>query len=137
MRLRCAPPTSCPPESRRSVASPADLTSLTCAFLPRACFPGRRYTTELPDGLQPMVSGEDVPQGLLPVPVVTFDDLRARREDQPWCEVLPDQRGAGQRTRGNEEWAPPRRQIIFTIHPRTMSKRKAIAQQNHRCAGCG
>ena len=92
----------------------------------------------LREGLQPMVTeAEGVPQGLLPMPVVSFDDLRQRDEDQAWCEVPPGNRRAVPRTRGNDEWAPPRRQIIFTIHPRTLSKRAAIAKQNHRCAGCG
>ncbi|XP_006002416.1 run domain Beclin-1-interacting and cysteine-rich domain-containing protein isoform X2 [Latimeria chalumnae] len=40
------------------------------------------------------------------------------------------------RVRGNLEWAPPRPQIIFNIHP--SPKRKVIvAKQNYRCAGCG
>ncbi|XP_035772509.1 run domain Beclin-1-interacting and cysteine-rich domain-containing protein-like, partial [Neolamprologus brichardi] len=40
------------------------------------------------------------------------------------------------RVRGNLEWAPPRPQIIFNIHP--APKRKIIvAKQNYRCAGCG
>lgn len=40
------------------------------------------------------------------------------------------------RIRGNLEWAPPRAQIIFSIHP--PPKRKVVmARQNYRCAGCG
>ncbi|CAB1324713.1 unnamed protein product [Coregonus sp. 'balchen'] len=40
------------------------------------------------------------------------------------------------RVRGNLEWAPPRPQIIFNIHP--APKRKiVVAKQNYRCAGCG
>ncbi|XP_071838386.1 run domain Beclin-1-interacting and cysteine-rich domain-containing protein-like isoform X3 [Apostichopus japonicus] len=40
------------------------------------------------------------------------------------------------RLRGNMEWAPPRAQLIFNIHP--IPKRKLIiAKQNYRCAGCG
>ncbi|XP_069105114.1 run domain Beclin-1-interacting and cysteine-rich domain-containing protein-like [Argopecten irradians] len=40
------------------------------------------------------------------------------------------------RLRGNLEWAPPRPQIIFNIHP--APKRSTImAKQNYMCAGCG
>lgn len=37
--------------------------------------------------------------------------------------------------RGDEEWAPPRPQIIFDI-PKANFRRNMI-QQNYRCAGCG
>ncbi|KAK7889361.1 hypothetical protein WMY93_024921 [Mugilogobius chulae] len=40
------------------------------------------------------------------------------------------------RVRGNLEWAPPRPQIIFNIHP-TPKRKIVIAKQNYRCAGCG
>lgn len=38
--------------------------------------------------------------------------------------------------RGNNEWAPPRPQIIFNIHEET-SFRKLMQRQNYLCAGCG
>ena len=42
----------------------------------------------------------------------------------------------GVRIRGNQEWAPPRAQIIF--RPPIKQKLKiAMAKQNSRCAGCG
>ncbi|ESO98856.1 hypothetical protein LOTGIDRAFT_114026, partial [Lottia gigantea] len=40
------------------------------------------------------------------------------------------------RLRGNLEWAPPRAQIIFNIHP-TPKRNVILAKQNYRCAGCG
>lgn len=40
------------------------------------------------------------------------------------------------RMRGNDEWAPPRAQIIFNIHEET-NFRKLMQRQNYRCAGCG
>ncbi|XP_062987835.1 run domain Beclin-1-interacting and cysteine-rich domain-containing protein isoform X2 [Elgaria multicarinata webbii] len=40
------------------------------------------------------------------------------------------------RVRGNLEWAPPRPQIIFNIHP-APTRKVAVAKQNFRCAGCG
>lgn len=43
---------------------------------------------------------------------------------------------AGVRMRGNDEWAPPRAQIIFNIHQETSFK-KSMQKQNYRCAGCG
>lgn len=40
------------------------------------------------------------------------------------------------RIRGNDEWAPPRPQIIFNI-PEETNFRKLMQRQNYRCAGCG
>lgn len=42
----------------------------------------------------------------------------------------------GVRMRGNDEWAPPRAQIIFNIH-QEINFRKSMQKQNYRCAGCG
>ena len=42
--------------------------------------------------------------------------------------------------RGNLEWAPPRRQIIFVVNVparNSTAKKAAIMKQNNRCAGCG
>jgi hypothetical protein len=41
------------------------------------------------------------------------------------------------RMRGDEEWAPPRRQIVFHLPPKKESKTVAITNQHNRCAGCG
>ncbi|XP_014681282.1 PREDICTED: run domain Beclin-1 interacting and cysteine-rich containing protein-like [Priapulus caudatus] len=77
--------------------------------------------------LEWLVSERDAPQTLLPLP-------------QSW-PVSPDDGETTEnqkrvRMRGNLEWAPPRAQIIFSIHP--SPKRKVImAKQNYRCAGCG
>lgn len=38
--------------------------------------------------------------------------------------------------RGSKDWAPPRQQIIFTVHP-TPDRRKQCLNQLNRCAGCG
>lgn len=40
------------------------------------------------------------------------------------------------RMRGNDEWAPPRAQIIFNVHEET-NFRKLMQRQIYRCAGCG
>ncbi|XP_023364721.1 protein RUBCNL-like [Otolemur garnettii] len=40
------------------------------------------------------------------------------------------------RIRGSEEWAPPRFQIIFNIHP-PLKRDAVVAAQNFFCAGCG
>lgn len=40
------------------------------------------------------------------------------------------------RMRGNDEWAPPRAQIIFNVHE-NVNFRKTMQRQNYRCAGCG
>lgn len=44
------------------------------------------------------------------------------------------------RLRGNFEWAPPRKQIVFVVQvpPRKSTAKKAlIMKQNSRCSGCG
>lgn len=38
--------------------------------------------------------------------------------------------------RGSKDWAPPRQQIIFTVHPSPDRRRQCLKQLN-RCAGCG
>lgn len=38
--------------------------------------------------------------------------------------------------RGSKDWAPPRQQIIFTVHP-TPDRRRQCQKQLNRCAGCG
>lgn len=55
--------------------------------------------------LEWLVSEEDAPQALLPLP-------------KSW-PVSPDDSDVSASTplRGTQEWAPPRPQIIFTVHP--------------------
>ncbi|KAG1701406.1 Run domain Beclin-1-interacting and cysteine-rich domain-containing protein [Nymphon striatum] len=71
--------------------------------------------------LEWLVSEQDVPQRLLPLPnslPVSPDDLKPTR------------------LRGNKEWAPPRAQIIFNVHPNP-NRKHVMEKQNYRCAGCG
>ncbi|XP_061739256.1 run domain Beclin-1-interacting and cysteine-rich domain-containing protein isoform X1 [Nerophis ophidion] len=75
-----------------------------------------------------LVPEQDAPQKLLPIP----DSLPISPDDGEHADVYK----LRIRVRGNLEWAPPRPQIIFNIHP--PPKRKIIvAKQNYRCAGCG
>nr|CAI5864812.1 unnamed protein product [Callosobruchus analis] len=72
--------------------------------------------------LEWLVSEEDAPQALLPLP-------------KSW-PVSPDSCEENMTPlRGTLEWAPPRPQIIFTPHP-PQRKKLLIAKQNYRCAGC-
>ncbi|RZC43316.1 run domain Beclin-1 interacting and cysteine-rich containing protein, partial [Asbolus verrucosus] len=73
--------------------------------------------------LEWLVSEEDAPQALLPMP-------------KSW-PVSPDDSeiSASMLLRGTQEWAPPRPQIIFTIHP-PPSRKVLMTKQNYRCAGC-
>ncbi|XP_064638641.1 run domain Beclin-1-interacting and cysteine-rich domain-containing protein-like [Lineus longissimus] len=76
--------------------------------------------------LEWLVSETDVPQALLPLP-----DSFPISPDDGERELTTKTR-----IRGNLEWAPPRAQIIFNIHP--PPKRKVLlAKQNYRCTGCG
>ncbi|XP_077083143.1 run domain Beclin-1-interacting and cysteine-rich domain-containing protein isoform X1 [Siphateles boraxobius] len=75
-----------------------------------------------------LVPEQDAPQKLLPMP----DSLPISPDDGEHADVYK----LRIRVRGNLEWAPPRPQIIFNIHP--PPKRKVVvAKQNYRCAGCG
>uniref|UniRef100_A0A7N6BIH3 RUN domain-containing protein n=1 Tax=Anabas testudineus TaxID=64144 RepID=A0A7N6BIH3_ANATE len=75
-----------------------------------------------------LVPEHDAPQKLLPFP----DSLPISPDDGEHADIYK----LRIRVRGNLEWAPPRPQIIFNIHP--APKRKiVVAKQNYRCAGCG
>lgn len=75
-----------------------------------------------------LVPERDAPQKLLPIP----DSLPISPDDGEHADIYK----LRIRVRGNLEWAPPRPQIIFNIHP--PPKRKVVvAKQNYRCAGCG
>ncbi|KAK3925173.1 Run domain Beclin-1-interacting and cysteine-rich domain-containing protein [Frankliniella fusca] len=75
-----------------------------------------------------LVSEQETDQQLLPLPnswPVSPDDV-----------VDEDMRQAATPLRGNMEWAPPRPQLIFTVHPNPV-RRTLMAKQSYRCAGCG
>ncbi|XP_060070855.1 run domain Beclin-1-interacting and cysteine-rich domain-containing protein-like [Ylistrum balloti] len=81
--------------------------------------------------LQWLVPECDAPQKLLPLP----NSYPISPDDGENTELLKSS-SLKMRLRGNLEWAPPRPQIIFNIHP--APKRSTImAKQNYMCAGCG
>lgn len=69
-----------------------------------------------------MVSESQAPQSLLPLP-----------DSFP---INPDENLNFNSIRGQQYWAPPRGQVIFTVHPAPDRKRQLLNQGN-RCAGCG
>ncbi|CAO1342934.1 unnamed protein product [Diamesa tonsa] len=71
-----------------------------------------------------LVSDSQVPQELLPMP---DGSLPINPDEQYTLNTY---------IRGSKEWAPPRQQIIFTIHP-APDRKKLMAQQLNRCCGCG
>ncbi|CAL1533990.1 unnamed protein product, partial [Lymnaea stagnalis] len=76
-----------------------------------------------------LVSERDAPQRLLPLP----SSIPISPDDVENAEMATPNRT---RLRGDMEWAPPRAQIIFSVH--TPEKRATVmARQNFRCAGCG
>ncbi|KAL4219862.1 hypothetical protein ACF0H5_020273 [Mactra antiquata] len=80
--------------------------------------------------LQWIVSEKDAPQQLLPLPnsyPVSPDDAD---------NIDGAKRSMKTRLRGNLEWAPPRPQIIFNIHP-PPKRNHLLLKQNFMCAGCG
>ncbi|NXO52086.1 RUBIC protein, partial [Aramus guarauna] len=78
--------------------------------------------------LEWLVPEHDVPQKLLPIP----NSLPISPDDGQHADIYK----LRIRVRGNLEWAPPRPQIIFNIHP-APTRKVAVAKQNYRCAGCG
>lgn len=78
-----------------------------------------------PRNLMWLVNESQAPQSLLPFP----DNLS--------FPVNPDEPfHLNSFIRGSKDWAPPRQQIIFTVHPTPDRRRQCLNQQN-RCAGCG
>ncbi|RUS86511.1 hypothetical protein EGW08_005761, partial [Elysia chlorotica] len=77
-----------------------------------------------------LVSERDAPQALLPLPASMPEP-----SDEGENSVLV-QSSRQPRLRGNHEWAPPRAQIIFSVHP-TEKRTVVMKRQNYRCAGCG
>lgn len=78
-----------------------------------------------PRSLLWLVNESQVPQQLLPFP------------DSFSFPVNPDEHfHLNTFIRGSKDWAPPRQQIIFTVHPTPDRKRQCLKQSN-RCAGCG
>lgn len=69
-----------------------------------------------------LVSESQAPQSLLPLP-----------DSFP---INPDDNFNFNAIRGQQFWAPPRGQVIFTVHPPPDRKRQLL-QQGNRCAGCG
>ncbi|XP_055389716.1 run domain Beclin-1-interacting and cysteine-rich domain-containing protein isoform X2 [Condylostylus longicornis] len=65
----------------------------------------------------------NVPQDLLPIPDVNISEN-------------PDDHVVHQIQRGTRDWAPPRKQIIFTDH-HSVGRKTQMQKQNYRCAGCG
>lgn len=78
--------------------------------------------------LEWLVAEHDAPQKLLPIP----DSLPISPDDGQHADIYK----LRIRVRGNLEWAPPRPQIIFNVHP-APTRKVAVAKQNYRCAGCG
>ncbi|NXQ58830.1 RUBIC protein, partial [Anthoscopus minutus] len=78
--------------------------------------------------LEWLVPEHDAPQKLLPIP----DSLPISPDDGEHADIYK----LRIRVRGNLEWAPPRPQIIFNVHP-ALARKVAVAKQNYRCAGCG
>ncbi|KAG7274111.1 LOW QUALITY PROTEIN: hypothetical protein CRUP_028819, partial [Coryphaenoides rupestris] len=80
------------------------------------------------DSIIPSFLQSNSAESLLPIP----DSLPISPDDGEHADIYK----LRIRVRGNLEWAPPRPQIIFNIHP--APKRKiVVAKQNYRCAGCG
>lgn len=87
--------------------------------------------------LQWLVSFQDAPQSLLPLPdtvaVAPDDVLHVEAVEN---KLMSRQNSLPSRIRGNSEWAPPRAQIIFHTH-KPPRRKESMRQQNFRCAGCG
>ncbi|XP_034485091.1 run domain Beclin-1-interacting and cysteine-rich domain-containing protein [Drosophila innubila] len=74
-----------------------------------------------------LVSEQDTPQQLLPMPKLQQEQQQQLHEEELQQSSL---------TRGTRTWAPPRQQIIFTEHA-PASRSQLLTRQHYRCAGCG
>lgn len=93
------------------------------AMLLMSKFKNKRLTS--PNNLLWLVNESQTPQQLLPFP------------DSFSFPVNPDEPfHLNTFIRGSKDWAPPRQQIIFTVHPSPDRRRQCLKQLN-RCAGCG
>uniref|UniRef100_A0A915HLB8 Rubicon Homology domain-containing protein n=1 Tax=Romanomermis culicivorax TaxID=13658 RepID=A0A915HLB8_ROMCU len=77
----------------------------------------------LPDDY--LVSFEDAPQSLLPMPSGVIISAEDTFDGNPESKL-----------RGTSDWAPPRQQVIFNIHKPQKLKSLLVSQKN-RCPGCG
>ena len=85
----------------------------------------KNQLSQNPSNLHWLVNESQTPQQLLPFP------------DSFSYPVNPDEPfHLNTFIRGSKDWAPPRQQVIFTIHPSPDRRRQCLIQQN-RCAGCG
>ncbi|XP_053419929.1 protein associated with UVRAG as autophagy enhancer isoform X2 [Nycticebus coucang] len=66
---------------------------------------------------------------------VVVDEERVQEDFESSMSMVQDIKFKS-RIRGTEEWAPPRFQIIFNIHP-PLKRDVVVAAQNFFCAGCG
>uniref|UniRef100_A0A914ZDG3 Rubicon Homology domain-containing protein n=2 Tax=Parascaris univalens TaxID=6257 RepID=A0A914ZDG3_PARUN len=82
--------------------------------------------TEMASDIEWLVSFADAPQMLLPMP-----------SDTTVYEDEVDAEGRPILFRGSSNWAPPRKQWIFTLHPPPVGVQRMLEQQGFRCAGCG
>ncbi|CAG7823072.1 unnamed protein product [Allacma fusca] len=80
--------------------------------------------------LQWLVTELEAPQNLLPLPK-NWNGASESESDYS-CGALDK----SMRLRGTPDWAPPRPQIIFTIHPNP-NLHSLLEFQKYRCAGCG
>ncbi|XP_008562956.1 PREDICTED: uncharacterized protein KIAA0226-like, partial [Galeopterus variegatus] len=66
---------------------------------------------------------------------MVVDEERVRRDFESSMDIVQEIKFKS-RIRGTEDWAPPRFQIIFNIHP-PLKREIVVAAQNFFCAGCG
>lgn len=121
--IRKAPPDACSQEDSYKYASSAEAVALSLL---------KKFSEkQLPKAsdLVWLVSESDVPQSLLPLP-----DSWPISPD----EALEDYGIYNYKTRlrGNLEWAPPREQIVLSLHTKPKLKVQ-LNKQKYRCAGCG
>uniref|UniRef100_A0A2I2ZK71 Rubicon like autophagy enhancer n=1 Tax=Gorilla gorilla gorilla TaxID=9595 RepID=A0A2I2ZK71_GORGO len=66
---------------------------------------------------------------------IVVNEERVRKDFESSMNVVQEIKFKS-RIRGTEDWAPPRFQIIFNIHP-PLKRDLVVAAQNFFCAGCG
>ncbi|EPY78932.1 hypothetical protein CB1_000985009 [Camelus ferus] len=72
---------------------------------------------------------------LNPAGSVVVDEEHLGKDFESSMDILEEIK-LKSRIRGTEDWAPPRFQIIFNVHP-PLKRDLVVAAQNFLCAGCG
>jgi len=126
-----------PPSSHHQLSAPGMAWNMVKIFSDRQQSSKNHQhlstTKILSDLIQPVQEPDRSPS---PTTVVKKSEGISREHSSCQIASSDEDPNSNVRMRGNDEWAPPRPQIIFNIHEEA-NFRKSMQRQNYRCSGCG